>query len=399
MKLKALFIHGFKGSHNSSTGKVVSKVLSDDFDFIIPDFDLLDVERTLSKIDDICNSEKIKLIVGTSLGGFYTLAYSGFVEKIVLNPCMRPSIELPKLDSSISSDILDEFLDYEDIIFDADNAGNTRGIFGTKDELFGDKYMKEFKHYYGDKNTYTFSGGHHGAAGAEEAIMKAVQDSGLVDYDIAEHEWAEMMNEPFETHLFHRKRQLKEAFVNVFSDSDKNYEYRDEIYDMFVQGYKKIGGMLGINSEEDFYNEVDMVKAIRRTDKLTAACAYTFKRGGRKLVACTAIPEGKADLIKIMKDDIRLTDRGFWGEVSDAPLHMYTKYAHAPVINPEEIKKAMSDKKFIDVDEADWADDPDVKPGHENEKIGTYMRSIAGEFHPKVAIGNHFGPDSIIFQH
>ncbi|MBO4698418.1 hypothetical protein J5690_02250 [bacterium] len=43
-------------------------------------------------------TNRIKYIIGHSLGGFYALCINADVKKIVINPCLKPHIELPKLD-------------------------------------------------------------------------------------------------------------------------------------------------------------------------------------------------------------------------------------------------------------------------------------------------------------
>ena len=85
MKIKALFIHGFGGSKDSRTGKVVASILKEyDIETITETFNLLNVDETLAKIDKIILKNNVHLLLGTSLGGFYTLAYDGLVDKIVI---------------------------------------------------------------------------------------------------------------------------------------------------------------------------------------------------------------------------------------------------------------------------------------------------------------------------
>ena len=48
--------------------------------------------------NSFCGDEKgITCVIGSSLGGFYALSCNTSVCKIVINPCMDPAVEIPKL--------------------------------------------------------------------------------------------------------------------------------------------------------------------------------------------------------------------------------------------------------------------------------------------------------------
>ena len=87
-----------------------------------------------------------------------------------------------------------------------------------------------------------------------------------------------------------------------------------------------------------------------------------------------------------MQDDIRRTERGFWGEVSEQPLHMYIKYANAPVINADEMKKYMKDEDFLDINTEQ--DLNNIDPKFRDEYKQAYVRKLGdGKYHTKVGIG------------
>ncbi|MCF0125570.1 MAG: hypothetical protein HUJ68_07430 [Clostridia bacterium] len=402
--MKAIFIHGFNGSKESRTGRLVKSVLQKEgVEVITETFDLLDVEGTLNKIDELVSRNSASLLIGTSLGGFYTLAYKGIINKIAINPCMSPSTEIPKLsEEEIPESTMLDFMDYENEIFTSSNNINTKGIFATNDEILGDVYYKEFKKFYGKENTYRFEGGHHGAAGAEDAIRSAFYDLGL-SYEVSEDEFfKDFVDDDIKTPIFHRKREsvsLREHFVNLFpKNKPVESSLKKEIYNLFVKGYSAIGGMAGVSTIDDFFNEVDMIKINKRDGTIAAACAYGFDKGGRKLKFCTADkthPKGKDALIQLMQDDIRRTERGFWGEVSGQPLHMYLRYANAPVINPEDIKKVLYNKEFLDFDKDN--DLQNIDPKFRDEYKNAYIRKLGdGKYHPKVAIG--YVPSEKVFE-
>lgn len=160
---KALFIHGYLGDGDSKTGICVKEALKDEYDFICPNFDLTDVNGTLAKINEILKNENIELLSGTSLGSFYVLAADFSGQKLIVNPCMKPSEEIPLLhsDRKIPEEILTLWKTVENQIFNEKNTQKIQGFFANSDELFGDKYIPLFEHCFG-KEYYRFDGGHHG---------------------------------------------------------------------------------------------------------------------------------------------------------------------------------------------------------------------------------------------
>lgn len=164
--LNILYVHGFASNQNSrSFTELKSSFLN--HNFFASDFDLLDVKGTLKKIDTLCKEKNIDLIIGKSLGGFYTLAYEGFQNKIVINPCIKPWIEIPKLDSSVKESVLDEWkkiFEQTENSINKDHKKRTFGIFGDKDELFS--YKNYFDKHYGAENngkqkSFMIPGKHH----------------------------------------------------------------------------------------------------------------------------------------------------------------------------------------------------------------------------------------------
>ncbi len=163
---KALFVHGFNGSPSSSTGKSVVKALDDKYEFIIPQFDLTNIQDTLDKIKSIIREENVKLLAGTSLGAFYVLSHDDDVKKLVVNPCMMPDVEIPNLPGNpkIDEGTLVLWKNMVSHMYLEKQAANVSGFFGDEDELFHDKYHKLFAYSYGNENLHVFHGGHHGGS-------------------------------------------------------------------------------------------------------------------------------------------------------------------------------------------------------------------------------------------
>ena len=97
MEDRILYVHGFNGSPNGTTGTFIKNFFKDAI-IIAPELDLLDYDNTISKLKNIIKDNTITIVVGHSLGAFYTLALNtDEAFKIVINPCLYPSVEIPQL--------------------------------------------------------------------------------------------------------------------------------------------------------------------------------------------------------------------------------------------------------------------------------------------------------------
>ena len=179
-KRNILYIHGYGGTGNSRTVQALKTYLPDNYNVIELCFPLNPIEA-LKLADNTITERKIKAVVASSLGAFTALQMrccSNFIEaglkKIVINPCLYPSKELPKL-TDISDDILQKFVEKEKVIektlageylkdlkyggreFEEARIRQTYGVFSTNDELFS--YKDDFSAYY--PNVLTIEDTHH----------------------------------------------------------------------------------------------------------------------------------------------------------------------------------------------------------------------------------------------
>lgn len=354
---KVLYIHGFDGSPTGSTAKIIKKYYSKPGDeFFAESFDLLDFSGTMTKIKSILNGKHIDTIVAHSFGAFYALALNQEeCAKIVINPCMLPSVHIPILfeqnrgypmDEELT-DLLDGIEEdtYEDVNRIA--AQSTFGIFAKSDELFSFKDM--FKVLYGSTASglvnYCSVDGNHRID--EDELFKALDT-------------AESYFDAFDL-MAGSKNSLKENvfrehYVNIVTKEDKSsaLKYVDEIFKMLQKAYEPIGGILGLDRKEDLIKDSDFWKIDRSVDGLKAVVVYTFKRGGRKLQYCASdgTDEGKKRLFKIIEDDLRLIDREFWEEVSEAMECIYLKHGAVP-LPIDAVKALMYDKEILEVTHED----------------------------------------------
>ena len=151
-----LYIHGLNSDKNSYTFKTLKSGLKG-YNWHTETFDLLNPSVATKQIDDIIKRKNITTIVASSLGAFYGLNVRDSLAKILINPCMKPSIEIPKLADNVDVEVFDmmEETIYSNI--DGELRMCTYAVFGDRDELFD--YSEMFSRLYG-KNFIKVKGGH-----------------------------------------------------------------------------------------------------------------------------------------------------------------------------------------------------------------------------------------------
>lgn len=159
----ALFIHGLNSDCFSETGNKVKKILeSCRYKTINPSFDVLSPKKTLEQINRLIVDENIQLIIGHSLGGFFTAACMDEVKKIFINPCLDPDKVLHLINDKINKKILNEFIEIKKMTVEKYLEHNLNksvyGLFGNADELFS--HLDTFKSYYKDESYEIISCGH-----------------------------------------------------------------------------------------------------------------------------------------------------------------------------------------------------------------------------------------------
>lgn len=156
---KALYIYGFNSNSNSSTKDMLNTLLKEfGYEVVSIDYDQMDPNASLDKIEDYVENNNIDLVIGSSLGGFYTLCVSNNVKKIVINPCMFPSKELSKI-VKLPDDVLIEYKRLETFLYEDKtmlSIDDVIGLFGTNDELFS--YYDYFKSIF--YKAYKFNSPH-----------------------------------------------------------------------------------------------------------------------------------------------------------------------------------------------------------------------------------------------
>ena len=141
--IRALYIHGYNGS--GYTGKAINNIAKyyiDDVKVFTEKFSK-NPEIAIRQAKDIVDNCGIDCIIASSYGAFIALQIKN-VSKVLINPCLYPSIELPKIDANFSfvneCKIIENSMNLEQ---DKSKIGKIYAIFSTNDELFS--YKNEFK--------------------------------------------------------------------------------------------------------------------------------------------------------------------------------------------------------------------------------------------------------------
>ena len=358
-KKNILYIHGLGSNAHSSTGALIKDYLGKQNNIFIETWDVTD-PGTADKINAYVKAKGISVVIASSLGAFYALTITDSIAKILINPCLHPSVEVPKL-TELTPEQIKGFQKLEAKVrnnLDAELRMCTFAGFGDKDELFN--YQSEFKKTYGN-HIVVVSGGHRLPASSLYKVLEA----GLAYFEQIQSK----LNEGL----------ITEHYTNLFKGDDFS-KWKQQAYDLLNKSYADIGGLLGTPNADALVDDSDMWKIFHRGDKILAICVYTFKRTGRKLTACGCLqgsdgradPEAKKWLYKIISDD--MSRRNGWAEVDDKMAHVLAKNGGVPV--PSDIAEIlMKDKNFT-------YKDPD---GYH------YRRIIGGEEHTKILYANPEG--------
>ncbi len=159
MKQNILYVHGYGSNpQESSTLKNLQIMLGDRYNIVGVEYSQTNPEKGFEQIKSRIKEVSPILVIGSSLGGFFTLLLGSAHHKVVINPCMMPAAELPKI-GFIDANIV--YADLQEQLLNSDIEGEDRltttGFFGTHDELLN--YQTLFrKMYY--KDGILFNAGH-----------------------------------------------------------------------------------------------------------------------------------------------------------------------------------------------------------------------------------------------
>lgn len=138
-----------------------------------------DCALALEQIARTISEKNIDILVGSSLGGFLTILTTG-IERYAVNPCYRPSAELPKLGPqnglpAPSPEMTATYAAAEPRLrqLDEEDRKRVHVLMGDKDELLGDRYFRQITEDLGHRPGIVFST-HHLSESAAETICSLI---------------------------------------------------------------------------------------------------------------------------------------------------------------------------------------------------------------------------------
>lgn len=175
--MKIIYVHGLGSGANSSTGALLREIFIDDT-VVCAEMPIKPLEA-LSYLKDLVNKEKPDLVIGTSLGGFYTMQIAG-VKKLLINPALDADNDIKNVIGlgeynyfctridGIQKYIIDEQM-IKDLAFlknrfynewlDWEVKSEIFSIFGNSDNLFSHKDI--FKRMFRKTNMFEIDGMGH----------------------------------------------------------------------------------------------------------------------------------------------------------------------------------------------------------------------------------------------
>lgn len=181
-----LYVHGFASSGNSGTAHTIQKYLPNS-KVISPDLPI-NPNEALALLKKIIETEKIDVVVGTSMGGMFAQKLTG-VPKVLVNPSFHVSESMRKKIGTVSffkqrtdgatefevtSTLCDEYQALERNQFNdisAEEQKITIGLFGSDDDVVNCE--QEYDLHYNRK--MIFIGGHRLSSDAiHDYVVEAI---------------------------------------------------------------------------------------------------------------------------------------------------------------------------------------------------------------------------------
>lgn len=145
---KVLYVYGYGGSSESaSVGKLKSCLPEADFEVMCWNYPQRDCRAAIRFLEHRIKKNHIDIVVGSSLGAFVAMCLKVTCQKIIINPCLVPTIELPKLQPLPgkpvpSPQLIASYGPYEAKVFDHITEG-THCFMAEHDELLGNTYRPQ----------------------------------------------------------------------------------------------------------------------------------------------------------------------------------------------------------------------------------------------------------------
>lgn len=187
-----LYIYGYGGSRMSRSVEKLKSILPEDkFEVMCWDYPQCECMAAVRFLEQKIKSHHIDIVVGSSLGAFIAMCLKVDCRKIIINPCLVPSVELPKLQPLPgkpvpSPQLISSYASYEAAIFDNLPEGS-HCFMAEHDELLGNTYRLQME---ANMPVTTIPGGHRLSDEAlpviKEVLMPRMENMDLLYTDYNE---------------------------------------------------------------------------------------------------------------------------------------------------------------------------------------------------------------------
>lgn len=172
-KKKVLYVYGYGGSHLSNSVEKLKRTLPEDkFRVMCWDYPQRDCKAAIRFLEHKVKKHHIDIVVGSSLGAFIAMCLKVECTKIIINPCLVPTVELPKLPPLPGKPVpapslIASYAPYESGVF-AHLPEGSRCFMAEHDELLGNTYRSQMEAHL---PVETIPGGHRLADEALPQIL------------------------------------------------------------------------------------------------------------------------------------------------------------------------------------------------------------------------------------
>ena len=159
---KVLYIYGYGGSQmSSSVEKLRSALPEDKFEVICWNYPQRECRAAIRFLEQRIKKHHIDIVVGSSLGAFVAMCLKVKCRKIIINPCLVPTMELPKLKPlpgkpMPTPQLIATYAPYEPRVFDNLPEGS-HCFMAEHDELLSSTYRTQMETHM---PVTTIPGGH-----------------------------------------------------------------------------------------------------------------------------------------------------------------------------------------------------------------------------------------------
>ena len=174
MNKRLLYIYGYGGSATGSTVTMLKRLMPEGYTIEAFTYTQADCAKAREEILAYVAEHEIDLVMGSSLGAFITLTLTG-VPRIAINPCWKPSVELPKIGAT--PELVATYAPFEEAIEHPDDPELVQAYFADADELLGDKYIECYQRCYDASHCHRIHSAHHLS---EEGAKVIIEDMGAL---------------------------------------------------------------------------------------------------------------------------------------------------------------------------------------------------------------------------